>query len=124
MVDDTQNEQSEISRVIGNVDLAAAIEQHGDMVYRILRVRMQEWADVDDLYQEVFLRLMRNTTPFKDETHIRAWLCRVAVNLSHDLHKSFWQRHTVSIEQAEELAGEDKYESAVVLAVKDRKSVV
>ena len=101
-----------------DLEIADIVARYGDMVYRILRIRLRELADVEDLYQEVFLRLMRSKPVLNDEEHLRAWLCRVAVNLSNDLYRSGWHRHTVSITDVDAMAWEDPGESEVMQAVR------
>ena len=99
------------------LDIAQIVSQHGDMIYRILRVRLKEQADVEDIYQEVFLRLMRSRPEINDEDHLRAWLCRVAINLSNDLYRSPWQKRTVPFAETDEMTWEDPGESEVMQAV-------
>jgi RNA polymerase sigma-70 factor (ECF subfamily) len=52
--------------------------------YRILG----NWADAEDVAQEVFLRLYRHGTDFQNEAALRGWLYRVAVNLCLDRTRS------------------------------------
>jgi RNA polymerase sigma-70 factor, ECF subfamily len=52
--------------------------------YRILG----NWADAEDVEQEVFLRLYRHGTDFQNEAALRGWLYRVAVNLCLDRTRS------------------------------------
>ena len=60
--------------------LCEAMEACGDAVYRLALCRMGSCADAEDVYQEVFLRLLRDTTDFRDEEHLKAWLIRVTLN--------------------------------------------
>lgn len=99
------------------LDIAQIVSQHGDMIYRILRIRLKELADVEDIYQEVFLRLMRSKPQLTDESHLRAWLCRVAINLSNDLYRSPSRKRTVPLMDSDEMIWEDPGESEVVQAV-------
>lgn len=100
-----------------NQEVEAAIAEYGDMVYRILRLHLHEKADVEDMYQEVFIRYMKNRRPFKDENHRKAWLCRVAINLTKDFQRSFWRKRVVSMDQATDLMWQDSEEQSVVQAV-------
>jgi RNA polymerase sigma-70 factor (ECF subfamily) len=111
-------ERMDMSDTKNELDIAQIVSQYGAMVYRILHIRLHEPADVEDLYQEVFMRLMRSNPAFHDEDHMRAWLCRVAINLSRDLYRSGWHKHTVPISEADVLTWEEPGESEVVQAVR------
>ena len=80
------------------------MEQHGDAVYRLALCRLDSRADAEDVFQEVFLRLLRDTTDFRDAEHLKAWLLRVTVNCCNDLRRSAWFRRTAPLEAAPEIA--------------------
>ena len=77
-----------------------AMERCGDAVYRLALCRLGGRADAEDVYQEVFLRLLRDTTDFRDDEHLKAWLLRVTVNCCNDLRRSAWFRRTAPLEAA------------------------
>lgn len=54
-------------------------------------------SDAEDITQEVLYKYMIKSPIFKDETHERNWLIRVAVNMSKNYVRSFWQRNTEGI---------------------------
>ena len=61
-----------------------AVDLYSDMVYRLAYCHTGNRCDADDVYQEVFLRLVRNSKPFDSEEHRKAWLIRVCVNCCND----------------------------------------
>ena len=61
------------------------MERCGDAVYRLAYCRLGSHADAEDVYQEVFLRLMQDTTEFRDAEHLKAWLLRVTLSRCADL---------------------------------------
>lgn len=69
-----------------------AVALHSDTVTRILLLRCPQPADAEDCYQEVFLKLLTSSVPFRDQEHIKAWLIRVARNQAVSLHRQFWRR--------------------------------
>lgn len=73
-------------------------------------------ADVEDVFQEVFLKLLQNNVTFESEEHKKAWLCRITINKCKDICKSFFRRNVCSIEDME-LPFEDPAESEVMTAV-------
>ena len=61
-----------------------AMRLHADAVYRVLRIHLKERADVEDAFQDVFIRLLETKTVFESEEHRKAWLLRTAINRSRD----------------------------------------
>lgn len=84
-----------------DTDLTAAIEKHADMVRRICFLYLRNQADVEDVFQDVFLKFFVNFSSFQNEDHQKAWLCRVTFNKCKDLCKSFWRKHVTSLEEVE-----------------------
>lgn len=60
--------------------LQQAMDTCGDAVYRLALCRLNSRADAEDVYQEVFLRLLRDDTDFRDTEHLKAWLLRVTLS--------------------------------------------
>lgn len=79
----------------------AAIEQYADMVRRICFVQLKSYADVEDVFQEVFLKYILHTVPFQSDAHERAWLIRVTINACKDVLKSFFKQKVRSIEDVD-----------------------
>ena len=69
-----------------------------DAVYRTALNCCKSRQDAEDVVQTAFLKLLECDTSFQDETHIRRWLIRVAVNESHSLWRSFWRRNVSSLD--------------------------
>jgi len=92
----------QLSQSFGTDDyISVAIEKHADMVRRICFLYLRNEADVEDVFQEVFLKFFLNFDSFKSEAHQKAWLCRVTFNQCKDLCKSFWRKKVVSINDME-----------------------
>ena len=64
-----------------------AVDRYGVLVYRLALAQTKNPADAEDVFQEVFLRLVRSGRSFDGDEHLRAWLIRVTVNCS----RSFWR---------------------------------
>lgn len=84
--------------------LCNAMRLHGDTVYRLALCRMQNTADAEDVYQDVFLRLLQQTADWDDE-HMKAWLIRATLNRCADLHRFRLRRPALSLEEVREVAG-------------------
>ncbi len=84
-----------------NDAVSTAIEKYSDMVRRICFLYLKDRADIEDVFQEVFIKLFLHKVPFESEQHQKAWICRVTFNKCKDMCKSFWHRRVVSIEDTE-----------------------
>ena len=90
------------------------IDRYADMVYRLALNQMKNEPDAQDVFQEVFLRLVKSAPQFESEEHIKAWLIRVTINCSKTNLMSAWRRHTQALENDECIA-EQKEESIGLL---------
>jgi len=99
-------------------DISITIEKYGDMIRRICFLYFNNRADVEDVFQEVFLQYFLSKKTFEDEEHKKAWLCRVTFNKCKDLTKSFWRRKMVSLEGDDNITSVDiPYDSVEQSAV-------
>ena len=80
------------------------VEAHALGVYRLANARTGSRADAEDITQETFLRLVAAAPAFRDESHCRAWLLRVALNCAADLHRSAWRKRRADLEEADGMA--------------------
>lgn len=76
-----------------------AIEKYSDMVRRICFVQLKNYHDVEDVFQDVFLKYILNDKPFDSEVHEKAWMIRVTINACRDNLKSFFKRKVSSINE-------------------------
>ncbi|MGN0880646.1 MAG: RNA polymerase sigma factor [Oligosphaeraceae bacterium] len=54
----------------------------------------EQSSQVDDIFQQVWCRALRNWARYSDQQRLLAWLCRIAHNLVMDLHRR--SRHLAS----------------------------
>ena len=80
-----------------------AMAAHGGSVYLVALAQTRSEADAQDVAQDVFCRLLTDSTAFTSDEHLRAWLLRVAVNRCRELWRAPWRRR---VESADELARE------------------
>lgn len=102
------------------VDTEAALEKYADMVYRIAVVQMKNKADAEDVFQEVFLRLVTNKHKIESEEHLKSWLIRVTINCCRKQFSSGYRKRTVSMEEdTKEMSYEMETESGLWEEVKN-----
>jgi len=69
-------------------------ERHFTMVYRVCFSYLKNQADAEDAVADVFVKLLRHDTAFKDADHEKAWLLRISINLCKDHLKHWWRKRT------------------------------
>lgn len=79
----------------------AAIDRYADMVYRLALSQMKNTTDADDLFQEVFVRLVRHVQDLESWEHVKAWLIRVTINCAKKHYEQYWNRNVDYMEEPE-----------------------
>ena len=72
-------------RTFAGLSYDAVLEKHADTVAGVCVMRLQNWADAEDCFQNTFIKLFQKSPDFKSETHLKAWLIRVAINECHNM---------------------------------------
>jgi len=92
--------------------LRNAMTTYGNTVYRLALCRLQNIADAEDVYQDVFLRLFSQTETDWEGEHLKAWLIRTTLNRCADLYRFRLRRPVLSLEEIADVSGvsEEAYE--------------
>lgn len=85
-------------------DYTKAVDNYSDSVYRMAYSYTYIKADAEDVLQNVFLKLFQSGKDFNSGEHLKQWLLRVTVNECHNLHRSFWKRNIIHMEEIEKSA--------------------
>ena len=80
-------------------DIKKALDKYSDMIRRICFVQLKNHADVEDIFQNVFIKYATSSQIFESEEHKKAWFIRVTLNSCKDLLKSFFRSRTISIDE-------------------------
>lgn len=75
-----------------------ALARWGDTVYRVALAQTGSRTEAEDIYQDVFLKLVDQPRTFLSDDHLKAWLIRVTINQSRDLLRTCARRATDSLE--------------------------
>ncbi|MDR3239021.1 MAG: sigma-70 family RNA polymerase sigma factor [Clostridiales bacterium] len=67
--------------------LEEIVEKYSDMVLRLATIRTKNKHYAEDIYSDVFLRLIKNYDKLRDENHVKAWLIRVTINCTNTYMK-------------------------------------
>ena len=95
-------------------DVTLLVGKYGDMLYRLCFLRLHSKFDAEDAVQETFLRYIKKTPDIEDGEHLKAWLCRVAINICHDAARKKKVRSYVPLDAISEIAGEDDESTEII----------
>jgi RNA polymerase sigma-70 factor (ECF subfamily) len=68
------------------------IERYEQPVYGMVYRLLGNQSDACDVVQEVFLKVFRGVSAFREQSSLRTWLYRIAVNEAHN-HRRWFVRH-------------------------------
>ena len=75
-----------------------ALDLYADTVRRVCFIHLKSGADVEDVFQDVFLKYILRDQPFDSDAHEKAWLIRVAINACKDVLKSLFRKNMTSFD--------------------------
>ncbi len=96
------------------IDTTSLVEQYGDMLYRICFLRLRDRFDAEDAVQETFVRYIKKRPDIEDAEHLKAWLCRVAINICRDMSRKKKVRSYIPLDALSELAGDDPESTEII----------
>lgn len=82
---------------VWKADVDTALEKYADTVYKIALSHTKNKTDAEDVFQNVFLRLVQNKKEISTEEHMKAWLIRVTLNCCKKHFGSAFRRKTVEL---------------------------
>lgn len=81
-------------------EIKDTIEKYSDLVYKIAVTRTGDIDNAEDIFQEVFIKYSQKLPQFENEEHKKAWLIRVTINLSKNLHNQAYNRKTIPLDES------------------------
>ncbi len=81
-----------------------AFRKYGDTVLRVAYSCCGNYAEAEDITQDIFLMLHAKSMNFASDEHLKAWLLRVAINKCKNFRRSFRISRTQSLEDTDELS--------------------
>lgn len=76
------------------------VKKYGNMIRRVAALNTSSLQDAEDVYQEVFVDLMRYQDRIEDEEHLKAWLLRVTMNKCHSQARMAFRHYEIPMEDA------------------------
>ncbi|MCM1181054.1 MAG: sigma-70 family RNA polymerase sigma factor [Clostridium sp.] len=78
-------------------DVEQIVKEYSDMVYRMAMIYGRTKEDTEDIFQEVFLRLVQSIHKLESREHIRNWLIRVTVNCGKTHRRKMMKQQTLPL---------------------------
>nr|WP_297283663.1 sigma-70 family RNA polymerase sigma factor [uncultured Agathobaculum sp.] len=75
-------------------------DTYGDAVLRAAYAYLHNMDDAEDVLQNTFVQYLRAEPIFENSAHEKAWLLRVAINLSKNKLNSVWYKRTDALTEA------------------------
>jgi RNA polymerase sigma-70 factor (ECF subfamily) len=87
----------------------ALVERFQQPVYNLIYRLSGDPADVNDVVQEVFLKIFRNIGSFRNQSSLKTWIYRIAVNEAHNYRRWFFRHKGRQVTLEEENDGQPGY---------------
>ncbi len=84
-------------------EIKELVEKYSSLIFRISYCILCNPTDAEDAVQETFLKYMTKAPEFNDEEHKKAWLIKVASNISKNMLMFRLRRETVNIYDIENI---------------------
>ncbi len=75
------------------------VHTYSDMVYKLALSQMKNIHNAEDVFQEVFLNMMRCKKVFESNEHEKAYILRTTVNCCKKYYGSAWNRHRADYDE-------------------------
>lgn len=92
-------------------DFEAFYNRNYKLVYRICFTYMKNAPEAEDCTEDTFVKVLTGKYSFNDEIHEKKWLTVAAINLCKDKLKHWWRKSTISIDECEEISGNNSVET-------------
>lgn len=83
-----------------HAQLSQLYDRWGTAVFRAAYAYLHNKSDAEDVLQDTFLQYMRTSPELESPAHEKAWLLRVAINLSKNKLNSAWFKRTDTLKES------------------------
>lgn len=91
----------EVQRLYAGLSYDEVVHRYAKTVASACLMKLNNWADAEDCFQNTFLKLYTSSPAFESERHLKAWLIRVAVNECKNTLRT--RGRTLSLDSAAEV---------------------
>jgi len=76
--------------------------EYANMVYKLAFSYVKNKDDADDIFQEVFINIIRSDPSFESKEHEKAWLIRTTINCCKNYKNTRWEKNVAILYGNEE----------------------
>ncbi|HAJ96837.1 MAG TPA: RNA polymerase subunit sigma-24 [Ruminococcus sp.] len=117
MISAITNEMGQKREIIMTGMSFAIVDEYKDTIYRTALTVTGNFADAEDITQEVFLKYFQFRPEFETKAHEKAWLLRVTINSGKNLLRSVWHSRRGEIDLTQIPQPENEKHPEVLQAV-------
>lgn len=93
-------------------EIKELVDNHSSLIFRISYCILSNPEDAKDAVQETFLKYITKAPEFNDEEHKKAWLIKVATNISKNMLMFHLRRETINLNDIENIGiNEEDFET-------------
>ena len=75
------------------------VHTYSDFLLRLVMHEALSRSEAEDIVQNTFIKYLQKAPDFHDAEHEKAWLIRVASNEGKDIHRSWWKKKTLQLNE-------------------------
>jgi RNA polymerase sigma-70 factor (ECF subfamily) len=112
VIEDTKEATSSLSKAQINIQAERLLHDYGNSILRLAYSYLRNMSDAEDVLQETLIQFIKTSPVFETKSHEKAWLLRVAINISKNRLQYNKIRNTDEL--SENLTEADKEDLAFV----------
>lgn len=93
---------------------------YGQDILQLVYSYVKDTVVAEDLTQEIFIKCYKALPTYNQQSKIRTWLWKIAINHCKDYRKSWYFRNVLTTEKDQEWTSSDNVEEAVIQQDEDR----
>ncbi|MEY8188758.1 sigma-70 family RNA polymerase sigma factor [Peribacillus simplex] len=97
---------------------------YGQDILQLVYSYVKDPVVAEDLTQEIFIKCYKALSTYNQQSNIRTWLWRIAINHCKDYRKSWYFRKVSTAEEEQEWTSTDDVEEEVIQQDEDRQLAV
>lgn len=95
--------------------ISELVHKYSDMVLRIALTYLKNTADAQDVCQDVYIKIFKQSKIFNDSEHEKSWIIRVTINTCKDAMRSRWRKRFSPLNEAFLLIKDEENKDVVSL---------
>ncbi len=89
-------------KLYAGLSFEQTVHKYSQTVVSVCIMRLKNYPDAEDCFQNVFFKLFSNSPDFSDEKHLKAWLIRVAINECNNLLRK--NKRLITLDEARKVS--------------------